>query len=166
MTSRQDLPKLTLPPAFSKKCSLGWDVRQNEERLKMHEGFFKYSLHRQHGCVQEQDWESWVLGSGLGCFSHLLCDVFRSLHLSGLVSSCVKEWDQLLIQQTWTKDLPYTGTMLKVGDTETWDAVSISGELSGQGWEQLVKGAKRREGKLSSLVGETGGNRDEIWAVL
>lgn len=44
--------------------------------------------------------------------------------------------------------------------------VPISGELSGQGWEQLVKGAKRREGKLSSLVGEAGGNRDEIWAVL
>lgn len=41
--------------------------------------------------------------------------------------------------------------------------VPSSRELSGQGWERLVK---RREGKPSSLVEETGGNRDEIWAVL
>ena len=40
--------------------------------------------------------------------------------------------------------------------------VPVSAQLPGRYWEQLVKGAKRRERKLPSLVGEAGGVRDKI----
>lgn len=162
MTPRQDLPKLTLPPAFSKKASLGWDVDRIKKGSKYMKAFSNVPRTGSVAGVWEQGWESQVLGSGFGCFSHLLCDVSRSLHLSGLISLCVKESGKLLIQQTWTKDLSHTGTMLRVGDTKARDVVPVSGQLPGRYWEQLVKGEKRREGKLPSLVGEAGGVRDKI----
>lgn len=124
----------------------------------MQEGFSKLCTQTGWLGTREQGWESGVLGASLGSFSYLFCDVRdpRPLWTCFLVCEIVGS----VTHYTNTKDLPRTGTMPRVGDTKVWDGVPDSGELPVQGWEQRVKGTKRKEGQPPSAAGEAGGVRD------